>query len=109
MSITERIRKAWASFMSSFDYEPPRALAVTEPADTEIMEPQHPPDVQAALNRISTATAEELPNVMTRVTQRSDGTWHQTVETKDGELRELTVIERAIIDRADVLRRQASG
>ena len=62
----DRIRKAWASFMSSFDYEPPRALAVTEPADTEIMEPLHPPDVQADLDRIATAGRNELPAVVTR-------------------------------------------
>ena len=73
MSIVERIRKAWASFVSSFDYEPTRALAVTEPADTQVLE-IHPPDVQAALDRIAKLPADDLPQIVSKQARHDDGT-----------------------------------
>lgn len=106
MSITERIRKAWASFMSSFDYEPPRALAVTEPADTQIMEPQHPPDVQAALDRIATADRDELPAIVTR-RMMDWATGVETITRQDG--LPMSVIDLAVMQRQAELRRQAGG
>lgn len=102
----DRIRKAWRSLMSSFDYEPPKALADTEPADTEIMHPLHPPDVQAALDRIATAQAHELPAMVTRRTM-DWATGVETITHQDG--RELSVIDLAVMQRQAELRRLAGG
>ena len=101
MKWMDRIKALWSSFGRSIDYEP---------ADTEIMQypepPKRAPDVQAALDRIANAKADELPQIVTRqVTDWSTGA--VTIVHQDG--RPLSEIDEAVMARAAELRRQAGG
>jgi len=121
MKFVQRLRNAWRSFSVSFDYEPPNALAPTQPADTVVMESppitppavdmataKHPPEVQAELDRIAKAGPEDLPPIVTRPMRRADGSWYLMIETISGHLREPNVIELAVMARAKQLREAPS-
>lgn len=112
----DRLIAAFKAFLSSFDYEPPPQLAKTEPASTQVMQPEprvekasaHDPATQAELDRIAKAQIHELPPMVTRQAQNDDGTPKRDAQGRvillNQDYTPLTVIQQAIVDRTAELR-----
>lgn len=118
MNILDRLRAAWRSFVSSFDYVPPPALQPTEAADTQVMTEPLPPAkpepaalddaTRAMLAKIAVAEMRDLPMMITRQAQNPDGSpvigpdGRVVLLNQDGT--PLSVVQQAIMRRIEELR-----
>lgn len=112
MSFFQKLRAAWQRAKAEFKFWTTPDQALAEPDDTlsvpavNMASVSHPPDVQAALDRIAVATADQLPSLITR--EHTDWQTGET-ETVHPDGRPLSVIDKAIMARQAELRRRAGG